>query len=247
MVAIFSTCKPFEGEDATRQLNALLSWQMMGQPIVLFGDDPGVEEAAERFGCIHVPDVECSEQGRPLISAMFREVQEVSDDDFFCYLNADNLVAGLPEAFERVAQRFPDFLLLGRRWDWGGPFEIEIGPRWWESLPGGSWHNEWALEYFGFTRGMFLDLLPFYAGWPGWDNWLVLLALRLGIPTVEVTEAVTCVHQSHPRSWRNKREDPQCRWNLNLAAGLLVPDARGSVDAAAWVLGEGDIRPRRGK
>lgn len=246
MITIFATCKPFVGDDDWRQRNAIKSWLKITSSIILFGDDQGTKQAAREFDCLYVPDVKCNEHDRPYVNDMFKRAQDIGHGVHFCYVNADNMVKGLAEAFEHVGKKFPHFLFVGKRWDWIYPVEVEgINEDWWGRHRKGSLHNEWALEYFGFSKGLLRNLPEFLVGWPGWDNWVVLNTLRAEVPVVDVTKVVTCVHQKHERSWQNDRENPQHEWNLALAADLLVPKARGSVEAATWILEEdGEIHPR---
>lgn len=243
MITVFSTCKPFVGEDEWRQKNAIRSWLKFTQSIILFGKES--KHAAKDLGCMYVPDVE-TKHGKPLISDMFRQAQDIGHGNRFCYLNADNIVTGLDDAFCYVGQKFHHFLLVGKRWDWIRPSEVETFDReWWLSHRKGHLHNEWALEYFGFAGGPLRNLPPFLVGLPGWDNWLVLHALRLKIPVIDATMIVSCIHQEHQSAWRGYKDTPPAKWNLDLAADLLVVGARGSVDAATWVIDpDGRVRPR---
>lgn len=245
MITVFSTCKPFVGDDDWRQRNAIRSWREFTESVILFGKES--KYTARDLGCIYVPDVKCNEHGRPHINDMFKQAQDIGHGPHFCYLNADNIVRGLDEAFKYVGEKFHHFLMIGKRWDWIRPSEVEeFNEGWWSQHRKGRQHNEWALEYFGFAKGPFRNLPPFFAGWPGWDNWTVLHTLRLNIPVIDVTKVVTCLHQEHPGRWRGRPDDPQYQWNLDLGADLLVPGAEGSVKAATWIMGEDrKIRPKQ--
>jgi len=58
-LTLFTCPKAFTGLVGRIQRNALANWKALGPEaeILLMGDDPGVAEAAEEFGCRHVPDV----------------------------------------------------------------------------------------------------------------------------------------------------------------------------------------------
>lgn len=248
MITTFTTCKPFvEDHTSSRQMRALKSWLLFTTSIVLFGKDAGVKRVAADNGCKYVPDVECNEHGRPFINSMFKQAQDLWPGPHFLYVNSDNMLAGTPEAFGRVSKKFSHFMMIGKRFDWlprrGNTEALEEVVEGWEKRElRGRMHNEWALEYFGFSRGLFRNLPPFLPGWPGWDNWLVLHSLKLDVPVVDVTEVVTCVHQQHTSSWRGDIENPQCKWNSDLASDLVVPGAHGGVEAAPWILrGDGKI------
>lgn len=242
MITMFTTCKPFtEDHVSDRQRRAIESWCLFTSSIILFGGDEGVKHVADRYGCKYVPDVECNEQGRPFISSMFKEAQKRWPGPHFCFANSDNMLAGLPEAFERVSRKFPSFLMVGKRFDWmprkGNTSDLEeVVDGWQDKALRGRMHNEWAIEYFGFTRGMFRNLPRFHPGWPGWDNWTILHCLKLDVPIIDVTEVVRCVHQQHRSSWRSDLDNPHYKWNMDLASDLVVPGAHGGVEAAPWIL-----------
>lgn len=242
MITMFTTCKPFvEDHVVARQTRAIKSWLLFTGSVILFGKDEGTKHVADKLGCKYVPDVECNEQGRPFLNAMFKRVQDMWPGPHFCYANSDNMLAGIPKAFERVACKFPHFLMIGKRFDWlpkrGNTEALAEMAEGWQDRPlRGRMHNEWALEYFGFTRGLFRNLPQFLPGWPGWDNWTVLNALKVDLPVVDVTQVVSCVHQQHRSHWRSDVESPQYKWNMDLASDLVIPGAHGGVEAAPWIL-----------
>src|SRR5438045_1218659 len=91
MFTIFTTAKPFKDHVGIIQRNALRSWSLL-QPkceIILLGDDEGAAEAAADFGAKHIPDVQRSDQGIPLISDIFRVAQSEATYPWLCFLNAD--------------------------------------------------------------------------------------------------------------------------------------------------------------
>jgi len=59
LLTIFSIPKAFAGHNGIIQNNAIQSWVRLSPAcqVILFGDDPGVAEAARRFGVVHVPDI----------------------------------------------------------------------------------------------------------------------------------------------------------------------------------------------
>lgn len=252
MITIFSTCKPFTDEEtAFRQTNAIRSWLLTTERVILFGDDVGVGDVAKRHGCIHIPDVQCNEQGRPLISAIFRRVQWESQTPFYCYINADNLVVGLNDAFTIISKKFKRFMFTGRRWNWSLPVPLEKvteeSPS--QIMQAGKGYLDTAhgMEYFGFTGGQFLNLSPFAAGWPGWDNYLMVLALERGLPVIDATGTVKCVHQKHPVYWRSHRDDAQCVENIRLMHEVVSPgDMRGRTKSAPWGIVGGELKRRGG-
>lgn len=60
MITIFSIPKPFSGNIRTIQHNALSSWKNLDKDIeiILFGDELGNHEAADRYGARLIKDIE---------------------------------------------------------------------------------------------------------------------------------------------------------------------------------------------
>ncbi len=73
MLTLFTIAKPFRGEFATIQRNAILSWTLIRPAceILLLGDEEGIREIAAEVGAIHVSEVERNEFGTPLVSRIF--------------------------------------------------------------------------------------------------------------------------------------------------------------------------------
>jgi hypothetical protein len=75
-----------------------------------------------------------------------------------------------------------------------------------------------GMDLFVFPRTFFAAMPPFSIGWPGakYDNWMLWYARSQGISVVDMTAAVTLIHQNHPgisgdspgryvEHWRNLR------------------------------------------
>ena len=72
MLTIFSVPKPFAGDAAVIQRNALASWSRLPGPVqmLLFGDEDGVAAAAAEFGALHIPGVAQNAYGTPLLDSV---------------------------------------------------------------------------------------------------------------------------------------------------------------------------------
>src|SRR5438094_3197986 len=99
MIAFFTIPKAWQGEDARRQRNAVGSWLRIGARVILFGDDPGVAEAAGELGAEHVPALTRNENGTPLLDGVFARAHELVPGGFLCFANADVVVG---EDFRRA-------------------------------------------------------------------------------------------------------------------------------------------------
>ena len=205
-ISIFSIPKAFVGRSAIHQNNAIATWhQLPTHPeIILCGNDPGVAEAVQRFGGRHLPNIQCTAQGTPLLNDAFAQVQAIAKCQILVYVNADILL--LPDfvqAVEQVAQQHSQFLMLGRRWnlDVEQPIDFE-GEKWRSQLledlrRQGIFSGIGALDYFAFPSSLFAEIPPFAVGRAGWDNWMVGEALSQGYSVVNASQAVTVIHQNH--------------------------------------------------
>jgi len=124
-LTIFTIPKTFGGlQDPTRitQDNAIISWlNLKPRPdIILFGNDSGVCEAAERFGCKYHPTILKTPLGTPLVSEAFKYVGTLTDADLTAYVNCDIIISQLwLDGILLVEDQIPDgpFVIVGQRWD----------------------------------------------------------------------------------------------------------------------------------
>ena len=232
MITLFAVPKPFAGDAAVIQRNALESWRRLGSEVavVLVGDDEGVAEAAVDAGARHLGGVETTEYGTPLLSSAFALAREAAGTRVLAYVNADILLLrDFVTAIRRV--RFDRFLCLGRRWnvrfdgtvDFAGAYEERlralVSERGELALPD-------AIDYFVFDRdGPLTELPRFVVGRPGWDNWMIYRARSLRIPVVDATRSITAIHQQHgyehvPEGAGTLWYGPEAEANFELIRGL---------------------------
>ena len=211
MITLFAVPKAFAGEAADLQRNALASWTRLGDDVevLLVSDDEGVAAAAASAGARHMPGVETTDYGTPLLSSAFALAREHSARRLLAYVNADIVL--LPDFVRAVRRiRFTSFLCLGRRRDMATG---ELAP------PD-------AIDYFVFAReGPLTELPPFVVGRPGWDNWMIYRARSLGIPVVDATRAITALHPAHgyehvPQRAGYRWYGPEAESNFALIEGL---------------------------
>jgi hypothetical protein len=230
-LTIFSIPKPFRGHIALIQRNAIQSWKHIGGEvrIVLFGDDDGVADEAASAGVEHVGDVPRSELGTPLLNAVFDDVRSRRTSELACYVNADIILA--PDLLAAASRlHMARFLAVGRRWDVDVSESIdfrqtdaraelrELAHR------NGKPHPPTGSDYFLYPGAIDWGFPPFAVGRPGWDNWLIFRARRLGIPVVDVSECVEVIHQNHeyghvPSARDDGWEGPEADRNRDLAGG----------------------------
>jgi hypothetical protein len=188
------------------------------------GDDDGTREAAREFDLRHIPDVARNTSGTPLINSLFEKAQEQATHERMCYVNADILfMSDFLPAIQRVVRDMPGSLMAGRRWnldvkepldfskDWEARLTQEISRR-------GKLAPHFAIDYFVFPKGILGEIPPFALGRPAWDNWVLFRARREIIPVVDLTKAVTVIHQNHdyshhPGGWTGVMKGEESRQN----------------------------------
>jgi hypothetical protein len=119
MLTIFTTPKPFVGIFETIQINAIKSWKNLSPEIevILLGNDLGVAEISDKYGCIHIPNVPLSDFGTPLVSGLFSEAEIVAKNDILCYVNCDIIFNNTLLESIRIVKSWKKFLLVGQRYD----------------------------------------------------------------------------------------------------------------------------------
>jgi len=244
MLTIFSTAKPFEGHSEIIQRNAIKSWTLLDpQPeIILFGNEPGVQEIAYELGLVNVPEIATNEYGTPLLNDMFEKAQRIASNDIMCYVNADViLMDDFIDAVKKV-QGIDEFLMVSRRWDVAVDSMLRFEePGWQDNLrdfveENGELRSPGGIDCFVYKGRLFNSIPPFAIGRLAWDNWLLYQARRMKASLIDATEAVMLVHQNHDYSNLGGISDeelvelPEVKYNLKLSGGAdfwwLVSDAQ---------------------
>lgn len=207
LITLFAAPKPFKGAPAKAQQNAIQSWVDLGPDckVILVGDDYGIAEAGLRYGVVHLPQVERSEFGTPLVNDTFRMAEEASSSPLLCYLNADII---LTSDFLRAVQSIsiPRFLMVGRRWNIDPVYVPDLStPDWERQLRQqvrmhGRLYTANAIDYFVYTRHLWPSLPPLTIGRAGWDNYMIYRARVLDVPVIDATRVIQAVHQNHDYS-----------------------------------------------
>ena len=249
MLTIFTVPKPFIGHIGVIQRNAILSWLHLIPKceIILFGDEPGIQEIAQEFGIRHVPEIKKNEYGTPFLDDVFNHAQKIAHYNILCYCNADIIFFNdLIEAVKKLPVR--EYLMVGERWDVDVTTPIDTSRETWagEFLAFGREHhsvqNFPGMDYFIFPKGMLTEFPPFVVGRRGWDNWLIFHVRKRQIPVIDATPVVHAVHQNHsymhvpgkegtrwegPESWNNVRLVGNRQiylWELADADWVLAPE-----------------------
>jgi hypothetical protein len=242
MLTLFSCPKPFLAPAAIIQRNALQSWKRLqpGVEIILMGDDEGTSHVANEFGVRHIPDVARNASGTPLISSLFEKAQGQATHERMCYVNADILLmSDFVRAIQRVILEMPKSLMVGRRWNLDVKEPLDFSAGWETRLTReisrrGKLAPHFAIDYFVFPKGILGEIPPFAVGRPAWDNWVLYQARCKNIPVVDLTKAVTVIHQNHdyshhPGGWAGAMKGEESKRNIQLAGE--VGHAHSLLDA----------------
>ncbi|MFQ5699085.1 MAG: hypothetical protein ACE5IL_12465 [Myxococcota bacterium] len=260
-LTIATTCKPFRREVARIQRNALASWlRLSPRPEVLvFGDEYGVAETCTALGARHLPRVERSDAGTPIVSGLMEAAERVARGDVVALVNADILLtSGLYAAVAAVRERCDRWLMISRRWnlDFPGFYDPTLSASEGELLSRA--RREGVLEprfggvdVFVFPRGTWNEgpLPPFAIGRGRWDSAILYEARRRGLPVIDATDVASNVHQSHdyshhPHAAEGVFKGPEALRNEALLGGdafifsaldaTHVLDARGLRRNIVW-------------
>lgn len=209
LLTIFTAPKPFTNPHiAIIQRNAIQSWLHLGKEVevLMIGNETGMAEVASELNVRHLPEVQCNQQGTPLVSSIFGLARQASQSPLLAYLNADIMV--MPDfviASQKVASQADRFLIVGQRWDLEVGKELDFSPDWDRRLSNevrsrGELHAPAGSDYFVFPRSAFTDMPDFSIGRAGWDNWAIYHAVSQRWAVVDITPSVMVIHQNHDYS-----------------------------------------------
>jgi hypothetical protein len=206
-LTIFSTPKPFEGNAAVHQRNAITSWTLLRpRPhVIVLGDEPGASEICAELDLLHVPEVERNGQGTPLVSNLFTRAQRLARGEVICYVNSDIvLMSDFMEVLRQILawRGSRPILAVGTRWNVWVREPIDFSSDWEKRLRravegDGVAGGPGTIDYFVLSRGLYGPIPPFAVGRPYWDRWMVYAAWKIGASVIDITASVTAVHQRH--------------------------------------------------
>ncbi|MDR2528252.1 MAG: FkbM family methyltransferase [Synergistaceae bacterium] len=246
-ITLLTIPRGFEGDVGMRQRNAIGSWlALTPRPeVILFGDDPGVAEAADELGVEHIPWIEKTSLGTPLFSDVLLKGQGYSADGVVVYVNTDIILFDdFTRAIAKVQEkRWSRYLLIGQRQNLDLKYLIDFSdPQWANRIKdkvrnGGELASTGAKDYFVFPKGMYEKVPPFAVGRAAFDDWMVAAAIMKGVPVADLTDDVLVVHQNH--DYQHIVEDSSVvtmadRLPEAVEAHPEVKSNRALYDADAW-------------
>lgn len=245
MITIFTTAKPFIGQMKINQINALKSWKAVAPnvEVILFGSGEGYTEVAKQLDLIHIPEVETSEQGTPLVNSMFALARLCGRYPVQAYVNCDVIL--LDDFLPAIRQINMDrFLLIGQRWDIDLNQEINFDDLDWRErlrqkvLQCGRLHPPAGSDYFVYTGHIWDGLATMVIGRAGYDNELIYHCLASHVPVIDASDVVMVVHQEHDYRHHPQGVDgvwygPEAELNRRAAQGR---DSIFTLLDASWKL-----------
>ncbi len=251
-LTLFTLPRRFEGPFATIQHNALASWHAL-QPtpeLILFGNEIGTAEAANRYRATHLPSLERNALGTPLVNHLFTAATLRTHTRYQGFVNTDIILdPGLTALTGQIMAWHPRALIISRRWDFDLNEPIDFSNS--AAFPAlasrarhtGALYDHHGMDVFIFPTGQFDTMPPFSVGWPGakYDNWLVYAARRAHLPVVDVSYALTNLHQNHPTGTPNPAKAKEHEISLDLLGGHGC--CYNVLDATHTAMPDGRILP----
>lgn len=231
-LTIFTAPKPFvDSHISVIQYNAVRSWKALGSDvsIILIGNEPGIESVAKELNLAYQPNVTRNDQGTPLISSIFQLGRTYNASPLLAYVNADIILFNdFLETSTQIAKTFPEFLLVGQRWDMDIKERIDFKNGWdinlkKECAKTGKLHPRGGSDYFVYPRACFSEVPDFAVGRAGWDNWMFYQARLKNWACIDTSKSIQIIHQNHDYSHLPGGQPhyrlPETNENVRLAGG----------------------------
>jgi hypothetical protein len=198
----------------------------------LCGNEPGIKEIASSYPrIVHLAQIKKNKNNTPIISDVFTKVRQLAKHDLICYLACDIiLLSDFQPAAQKLALDKP-FFALGRRTDFDLQESIDFNQSNWEEKllakvqQKGRLHGFSAMDLMIFPKKLVFKVPDFLIGRPGWDNALIYQLIKQGIKIIDVTPAITAIHQNHNYSHHSQGKfgvwkGEEARYNFKLAGGF---------------------------
>jgi len=205
-ITIFTTMKPFHGEFALIQRNAVRSWLTLEPTpeILVFGNDDGVHGVCTEFEIRHIPDIRTAPSGAPYVDDLFAKACELASNHILCYVNADViLLSEFIQAVDTVYSQLGQAIVVCAPVNIKVTFEIDTADPTWEGHIRKEMRQELraptpvGADIFLFPRHFNWNLSGMVVGRCGWDNAALWRACTAPSPAVDVSAALAAVHQDH--------------------------------------------------
>jgi hypothetical protein len=254
-----------DDECLRKERNAVSSWALLERciaptplHILAFLEqeqncDPAVA-STPRVVCIGVPQCVHSETGIPTVNCVAHEAfahmaaTTGHADHVYLLVNSDIIfTATMGTAFCALTAAFgANFVMVGRRVDTPLHNLRESQPEEMVRIAdtvqhvSGYNHSVFGLDYFMFPQAAFPSNFPsFLFGRFRWDNVLALELLSSGLPVIDASDSVACIHPGYTENASNPNHILRLGATINTAlAKAHSADAHllGRIDNAPWRL-----------
>lgn len=209
-ITICSWPRPMHEPFDVIQRNAFHSWVTPFTDIYLVNNEADdLQDVAKEIGA-QVIDVERNEFGTPKVRSVIDTMYDMGNE-YMLYINADTIIVNKEELLSTALsadQAFGRFMIVARSYDTDGVPELETeslpeSSRWKRSvleavLTRGRLHKPHGSNIFLWHGDFLRDCVPDFAlGRFKWDGWLMWRPVSLGIPLIDATKQLICVHQNH--------------------------------------------------
>jgi len=208
MITFFTTLRPFGISEVFDriQANAVCSWQALPCPVqvIILGREAGVDAFAAMIGADHLPDIEYSDLGRPLVRSALQIAEHCARYPLRCLINGDNiLTGGWAPLFYYLHNEISHFMVLSRRRNipWDKPIDFndcdwDSRLRWF-NLRHGQWHTTLGKELFIYDGSLMPMDAEFMLATPACDDFIVHHARGQGRRLLDATAIAAPLHQDH--------------------------------------------------
>jgi hypothetical protein len=196
----------------THQHNAIKSWTLLEPKpeMLLLADEVGTQEAAQKYGCIHIPTVGKNELGDLSMQSIFRLIDTTATYDTIAYVDCDAiLMSDFIPMIEYVTAHWDNFAVICGRLSVKLDHHLDFDAADWEDALRSHicrYHNH-GTDYYVYRRGLYHDMPDFSIGCGAWDGWAIWYAMQKGAKLVNVHGIATVIHQDHGLRWRTRRGD----------------------------------------
>ena len=199
VITFYTAPRNFEPPYDVWQDNAIRSWMALKPTpqVVLIGDRETAVQA-KRLG------VQFSESDGdlPSVRHIIRAGEQRAGYPVLCFLNADNVL--LPTFYANIAPvvwQHERFVCIGRRTNLNVEGLIDsTSPEFATQIEQHGTQGGWTgMDYFIYRGISLADGMPdFKIGRDFYDNWLVRRMAWGAVPLIDVSEALTVIHENHP-------------------------------------------------
>jgi len=203
-ITFFACPKPFIGETAIHQSNAITSWMTIPNiDVILLGNECGVSDFAKKIHAKHIPEISYNQYGTPLLDNIFAKAVEHTSSEFLCFINSDIIFfSNFRKAADSVISDSKEFLMVGRRRTVKITFNIDFSSNWEASLKEKAKNSPLdsytAIDYFLYPKGFLFIDKPFAVGRAAYDNWILWSVRQKKVAKlIDATHDITAIHQKH--------------------------------------------------